>query len=147
MSQVSLFTPVLATVLRDRRLACALSGAGALQLALGFFGLPGWQCPFFHGLGIPCPGCGLTRAGIFLFHGQWKQALAMHAFAPILLVGLAIITCSVVMPTHRVDRMAARIEVLETSTGITGVIVIGLIVYWLARLLIMQSAFAQLIRG
>src|SRR5262249_15461535 len=91
MSQPILFRPMLSTILRDRRLGSIICGAVLLQLILSLFGIPGWTCPFFHTFGIPCPGCGLTRATLFLFRGDWKQALIMHAYAPIFLFGLVII--------------------------------------------------------
>ena len=35
-------------------------------------------------LGIPCPGCGLTRAFAHLAKGEWTAALAAHPLAPLL---------------------------------------------------------------
>ena len=35
-------------------------------------------------LGIPCPGCGLTRAFAHLAKGEWLAALAAHPLAPVL---------------------------------------------------------------
>jgi hypothetical protein len=35
-------------------------------------------------LGIPCPGCGLTRAFAHLAKGEWTAALAAHPLAPVL---------------------------------------------------------------
>ncbi len=35
-------------------------------------------------LGIPCPGCGLTRAFAHLAKGEWPAALAAHPLAPVL---------------------------------------------------------------
>lgn len=32
-------------------------------------------CPMVILCGLPCPGCGMTRAGIFLITGQWKRLL------------------------------------------------------------------------
>lgn len=41
---------------------------------------------FFHALtGLPCPGCGLTRACSSLLHGQVQAAFTYHPFAFILL--------------------------------------------------------------
>jgi hypothetical protein len=34
-------------------------------------------------LGIPCPGCGLTRAFAHLAKGEWAAALAAHPLAPL----------------------------------------------------------------
>lgn len=35
-------------------------------------------------LGLPCPGCGLTRAFAHLARGEWSAALADHPLAPVL---------------------------------------------------------------
>ena len=71
----------------------------------------------------------------------------MHAFAPLFLVALTIIAFATVGPRPRVDRMIAKTEALEHYTGITMILLGGLILYWLARLLFLQTAFVQLIQG
>ncbi len=35
-------------------------------------------CPFYNLTGLPCPGCGLTRAFVCLGHGQWRESLHWH---------------------------------------------------------------------
>lgn len=35
-------------------------------------------CPFHHFTGLPCPGCGLTRAFVCLGHGQLVESLHWH---------------------------------------------------------------------
>lgn len=35
-------------------------------------------CPMAGSLGIPCPGCGLTRATLALLHGDVRAALHFH---------------------------------------------------------------------
>lgn len=35
-------------------------------------------CPFYTLTGLPCPGCGLTRAFVCLGHGQWRESLHWH---------------------------------------------------------------------
>jgi hypothetical protein len=35
-------------------------------------------CPFHIVTGLPCPGCGLTRAFVCLSHGQFVQSLHWH---------------------------------------------------------------------
>jgi hypothetical protein len=147
MTRTHFFKPVLATILRDRRNALAISSIALMQLALGFVGVPGWQCPFFHALGVPCPGCGLTRATVSLFQGDFKQSIALHAFAPIFLFAFAVIACSAVVPQRWRARLALRTELIERYTGITGLLLVGLILYWLARLLILRSGFVGLIHG
>lgn len=147
MTRAVLFKPVLSTILRDRRLSSIICGAALLQLLLTLIGVPGWTCPVFHTFGIPCPGCGMTRATVFLFHGNWKEAITLHAFAPLFLVALMLIGFATLGPRPQIERVIARTEALERYTGITTLLLGGLIVYWLARLLLLQAAFVRLIQG
>lgn len=71
----------------------------------------------------------------------------MHAFAPFFLMALAIITICAASPRSYATSLANKAESLERYTGITGLLLIGLIVYWLARLLFMQGAFVRMIQG
>lgn len=43
-------------------------------------------CPSRRFLGLPCPGCGLTRAFAHLAKGEWSAAIADHPLAPLLAV-------------------------------------------------------------
>ncbi len=61
-----------------------LSGILALSILLPLPGTDGriahlpTVCPFYHLTGLPCPGCGLTRAFVCLGHGQIAQSLHWH---------------------------------------------------------------------
>ncbi len=145
MTKPSLFSPVLGPILHDRRLSSIISGAAVLQVLLASLHLSGWPCPFFHTLGIPCPGCGMTRATLFLIQGEWQQAFTMHAFAPVAIAALALIIFCTLSPRAQAERIANRAEFLERYTGLTTLLLGGLILYWLARLIILRAAFARLI--
>jgi len=147
MSGQSLFVPVLTPILRDRRLMFAISGAAALQVGLTSLKLSGWTCPVLHVLGVPCPGCGLTRASVLLFQGDWHRSIAFHAFAPIFIGVLTLITSTATLPRIPREQVIRFTETVERRTGITALLLLALIIYWLARLLIMQSAFVKLIQG
>jgi hypothetical protein len=147
MSQQVLFAPVLSPVLADRKWMLAISGAAILQVGLASANIPGWQCPVQHLLGIPCPGCGLTRAMILLFRGDLKQSIVFHAFAPVFAIALLMIIFTAILPDKQRQRIIAAVESWERRTGIANLLLIGLLLYWLARLLIMQSAFVRLIQG
>ena len=142
----TVFPPIL-PVLRDRKFSFALAGAVGLQIVLVSLSLPGWECPFFRLTGIPCPGCGLSRAIMLLLKGDLVSSLRFHAFAPIFLFAIVALILSVLLPKSIIQPAIARAELIERQTGLTVLILAGLILYWLARLLFLQSAFVQLIRG
>ena len=66
-------------VLRRGAIVTAIAGVFALIVAAR---LP--ICPMAGVLGIPCPGCGLTRATLALFHGDIRRALGFHPLAPVI---------------------------------------------------------------
>jgi hypothetical protein len=41
-------------------------------------------------LGLPCPGCGMTRAFAHLAKGEWRAAFAAHPFSPVLAAELVL---------------------------------------------------------
>ncbi len=140
------FFPPITPVLGDRKFAFALVGTGVLHLTLVSLNVPSWECPFFRATGVPCPGCGLTRALMLLMRGELRGALHFHAFAPIFLIGVAALILSAVLPNSIIQPVISRTELWERRTGFTVIILAGLILYWLARLLFVPE-FAQLIRG
>ena len=58
-----------------RRALIVLSCAGGLAF-VSLTRVP--FCPLAGVLGVPCPGCGLTRATLALLHGNLRQALHLH---------------------------------------------------------------------
>jgi hypothetical protein len=140
------FAPV-SPLLRDRKFALVVAGTAAAQITLVSLNLPGWDCPFFRVTGIPCPGCGLTRATILLLKGDLQASLRFHAFAPILLLTALALILVLLLPRSITQPAISKVEMLEQQTGFTVIILVGLILYWLARLLFLQTAFVQLIRG
>jgi hypothetical protein len=143
----NLFDPILSPILRDRKIMFVISGAALLQLGLASLKLPSLQCPILQVLGIPCPGCGLTRAIVWLFRGDWHRSVTFHAFAPAFVVALTLIALTAMLPKTSRERVGEVTESIERRTGITGLLLLALVIYWLARLLILRSEFVKLIQG
>jgi hypothetical protein len=137
----------ISPILRDRKFTFALAGATGLHVALVSLNLPSWDCPFFRVTGVPCPGCGLSRATTLLLKGDLAGSIRFHAFAPIFLFAIVALILSLVLPKSIMQPAIARAELIERKTGLTVLILGSLILYWLARLLFLQGAFVQLIRG
>jgi hypothetical protein len=49
-------------------------------------------------LGIPCPGCGLTRGVCFLMHGRWAEAIRFNPLAPL---AVGILLWNILWPAAR----------------------------------------------
>ena len=140
-------SPALASLLRRRRLAVVISVTAVVQTALVRAGLPGWPCPVAHTLGLPCPGCGLTRAAIALLHGDWRTALALHAYAPVFLLALLLFACAALLPARPRDLLVGGVAAFERRTGASAVLAVGLVVYWLARFVLAPDTMLRLARG
>jgi hypothetical protein len=133
--------PVLAQVLERRVTGLAIGAAVVLHLGLMRLELPAWPCPVRSSLGIPCPGCGLSRAVSSLLHGDWQAAWARHAFAPMVLGALGLIIGMAFLPEPLRRRGIAAVASFERRTGLTTLLLVALMVYWLVRLLVFRSAF------
>ena len=65
------------------------------QLALG------QTCPSKVIFGLPCPGCGLTRAGLSFFTGRFSESLHMNPMFPVLfLYAIVAAALRILAPKH-----------------------------------------------
>src|ERR1041384_1019974 len=145
MPASKLFAPALAPMLARRSVALVISVVAIIQAALVWMGWPAWPCPFAHAFGVACPGCGLSRATIALLRGDWRNALALHAFAPCLLCALILFGCAALLPTRPRAALVATVTAIEQRTGLTILLLIGLVCYWLARLAVAPNTFARIL--
>ena len=129
------YSPVLASVLLDRRTGGIIFSAGGFHLGLNLMGLPGWVCPIRAATGIPCPGCGLTTSAVHFLRGHLGESLATHAFAPVFLLALMVMAAALILPSNPRQRLAAFIDRLETRFGMTAWVLFALFVYWGIRLI------------
>jgi Protein of unknown function (DUF2752) len=134
-------------MLARRSIALVISIVALIQATLVWAGLPAWPCPFAHAFGVACPGCGLSHATVALLRGDWRTALALHAYAPFLLCALILFGCAALLPTRPRDMLVATVTTIEQRTGLTALLLIALVCYWLARLLFAPDIMSRLARG
>jgi hypothetical protein len=132
---------MLASLLRDRRVSLGVAAVAAVQVAGVAAGVGGWPCPLKGALGIPCPGCGLTRATVSLLRGEFAASLGAHAFAPVLLVGLAALAVAGLLPATPREAFANLVGRFERRTKVTYVVLGAMLLYWSVRLLFLPGAF------
>lgn len=138
-------TPLIANLLEQRRMRLAFLGAVGLQAGLTLAGLPGWPCLFRHSLGIPCPGCGLSRAMAALLQGEWGTAFSFHAFAPLILMLIFLVAVATLLPDRPRRRLIEALAGLERRSGLGALVVAGMLLYWLGRLLFFYDTYLPLI--
>jgi hypothetical protein len=131
--------------MRQPLLCRALVTMAGLHFLLVSVGLSSWPCPIRHGLGIPCPGCGITRAMLALIRGDWLTAITIHAFAPMAWVIVFLIGLGAILPTHVRRMVGNRLAQVEQRTGLTLVLLLFMMVYWLVRLIFFKESFYALV--
>ena len=127
--------PIFSTILESRVETAAIVGFGVVHLGLGMMGLSFWNCPILAATGVPCPGCGLTRATMQLFHGNISDSLQTHAFAPIFLMALLLMITVLVLPKSARIKIINFVNRLERRNGITAWVFSSLMFYWAFRLI------------
>jgi len=129
-----LTAPWLARLLRDVALTRGIV-IGVFVLGVAhIFRITILPCPFIALTGLPCPGCGMTRAMDALLHGDWSRAVAFHPYAPFFLVLGIVISFSVFVPAKSREWLATRIEIFERSTALLSIILLTFAIYGLLRL-------------
>ena len=124
------FKPVLAPILQDRSLLILLAGLAAIQIGLTAAGWRVWQCPIYAVSGMPCPGCGLSRASVLLARGQWSAAIQLHAFAPLIWAALIGFAITSILPRKRLQNMLLSVANVERHTGIVAWLALAMLIYW-----------------
>jgi hypothetical protein len=118
---------------RARRVLFVALGAAAFA-GIVFFQIP--ICPTATFLGIPCPGCGLTRATLELAHGHVSAAVALHPLAPVISPLFAWLTAKAAVdyvrgPSARKNDDDTRRA--HWTTRIGAALLIGLLSVWVLR--------------
>lgn len=80
-----------------------------------------------------------------LAEGDWQRAIAIHAFAPVLLVGLVLIIAGAILPPAYKLQLQKQIERLEQRMGITLLLISLFMVYWLVRIIFFNKELYRLV--
>lgn len=100
---------------------------------LGGFGIP--LCAMRETFGLPCPGCGLTRAFIHLAHGDPAGAAVMNPFGLVLFPMAAGVALMTFAPRRLRGTVAGWAEARERAFNVGGVLLgAALGVYGFARI-------------
>jgi hypothetical protein len=121
-------------VTRAARLVVLAAVAGGLSIAIASdFPL----CPVAGTFGVPCPGCGLTRATLALLHGDLERALKFHPLVWLLgplFIGFVSVSVFELVRTPPAQRRAPIVR--WSARGVSVVATFLLVVsvgVWLAR--------------
>ncbi len=96
-------------------------GAPALLLLAALLPPAGLGIPvcLFRALsGLPCPGCGLTRALVALLHGDLAAAFVYHPYSFVLLPLLGIMSLHALLPAAAQFRLAEGFRRRERSLSL-----------------------------
>lgn len=113
------FPPVISDLIKSRLEALAIAAIAIFHIIFISIGLQGWPCPIKAGLGIPCPGCYLGTAISLLLKGKIYQSMSVHAFAPIILIAVLLITLGGILPDSLRTKYIRILSILERRTGIS----------------------------
>ena len=130
----TLFTPWLAPLLRQVVLCRALTVTMMVLGVAHLLGFSLWPCLFANVTGLPCPGCGMTRAMGALVRGDWNAAVQFHPFAPGLVLFAFLVAFVALTPRKLHDSLVRIIERMEVKTRIPTLFLLAAIIYGLLRM-------------
>ena len=111
--------------MRIKNLGGKLTVTAAIIAAVILYGLLDITCPIKELTGIPCPGCGMTRAYLSLLQGDISAAFAFHPLFPTVPVAYLMLWTDGRLVGHKwVDR------------GILIAIAVGFVAIWIGRIFI-----------
>lgn len=91
-------------------------------------------CPMRHVLGIPCPGCGLTRATESLVVGDFDAALYFHPLVPIILPLVAWMVVRITLVTAGLLPRGSSDPMDRIPRWFWMILVAVMLVVWVARM-------------
>ena len=113
------------------------AGAGVYVLFTRLF-LPA-SCPFYQVLGLPCAGCGMTRALLFILSGQFGRAFYINplSFVIVLFALYCVIFRYFYVPAQRRQMDSGETRMPQTIPGFSlglGLIAAALLLLYIVRM-------------
>jgi Protein of unknown function (DUF2752) len=91
-------------------------------------------CPMASTFGVPCPGCGLTRATLALLHGDLHAALHFHPLVWLLAPLFAVFVGGAVLELARGPYRASPLRLRGRAVNVAAALVLSLTLgVWVAR--------------
>ncbi len=115
--------------------ALLLGAAAAIMLTGRLLTNPLYRCPFRSLTDLPCPGCGLSRAGWLMLDGRFDIMWRVHPFTPYFAIWGIMLLGAAILPGQWHARWAAAWAKLESYTKMHAIILIGFVLFGVARLL------------
>ena len=98
------------------------------------FGWPAIPCVLHAATGIPCPGCGLSRAGAALLHGDVVAATRWNALWPLAVLVVSLVVAGAVLPATARTQLASAVSWAESRRGVSAAVLALVLGYWIFRL-------------
>jgi hypothetical protein len=136
---------LLADLVGDRRATRALTGLLIASLAATAAGPGGWRCPLLSALGIPCPGCGLSRGALELLAGDLGAALAAHPLAPLGLAVTLVLVAASLLPAAAQRRLTLAVRRVEAAGPFDLLFAGALLTVWAVRLASPSGVLSSLV--
>jgi hypothetical protein len=138
---------LLALLVSCRPACIGLLALAAVQTSLTALDLTAWSCPLRRLTGLPCPGCGLSRACAALARGDVQEALTVHVFAFALPPLALLLAAGACLPARAIARLTAELACWERRTAIFWLVAGAYLAYYLVRIAFCRDHFLALVAG
>ncbi|MBA2340399.1 MAG: DUF2752 domain-containing protein [Pyrinomonadaceae bacterium] len=91
-------------------------------------------CPFRFLTGLPCPGCGMTRAFCHIAHGHFVTALRFNPFSVFVFLAVIIFWLKAAAVAFDLEALRVALARLRPSARLSRFALLIVLMWWAARL-------------